>query len=339
MNNFSQQTCAPGVKTVLILGAAGRLGYALTQAFSKAGWRVVAQARRAAEAGWPAGVEHTTTPLQETDQLCATAGPTTRAVVYAVNPVYTRWAQDLLPWARLGMDVAQGLDALFMLPGNVYSLGQGMPPEITAQTPVSPTTTKGRLRADLETEMQARGAQGLHSTVLRAGDFFGSGRGSWFDLVITKSIQRGRLVYPGPLGVQHPWAYLPDLAQAFVRLAEQNDLPVFSEFQFAGRAITGEEFLTALASAATTLGLTPTKGFKTGQMPWRLIRWGSVLVPLWRELVEMEYLWRVPHALDGRDLQQQIGELPCTPLVQALTQSLLDLGHTRPARQAATAVV
>jgi nucleoside-diphosphate-sugar epimerase len=332
------QTAAPGLRTVLILGAAGRLGYAVTQAFSKAGWRVVAQARRTPEMGWPAGVEHTATPLQETDKLCTTAGPTTRAVVYAVNPLLTRWSQDLLPWAHCGMDVAQRLDALFMLPGNVYPFGQGMPPEITAQTPVSPTTTKGRLRADLEAQMQARCAQGLRSTVVRAGDFFGSGRGSWLDLVISKSLQQGLWVYPGPLAVQHAWAYLPDLARAFVRLAEQDDLPVFSQFQFAGHAVTGEEFLTALTSAATTLGLSPANGFKRGEMPWRWIRWASVLVPLWRELVEMEYLWRVPHALDGRDLQRQIGALPGTPLVQALTQSLKDLGHACPTLHSATAV-
>jgi hypothetical protein len=56
---------------------------------------------------------------------------------------------------------------------------------------------------------------------------------------------------------------------------------------------------------------------------------------MWRELVEMEYLWRVPHALDGSDLQRQIGELPATPLVDALTQALRALMTTRLSSQAA----
>ena len=60
---------------------------------------------------------------------------------------------------------------------------------------------------------------------------------------------------------------------------------------------------------------------------------------MWRELVEMEYLWRVPHALDGSDLQRQIGEVPTTPLVQALTQSLLNLMNTRLTSQAAAPAV
>lgn len=331
MNNLPPAPLDSHPKTVLVLGAAGRLGYAATQAFSKAGWRVVAQARRTSAAAWPAGVEHTRTPLHETNQLCAEAGPHTRAVVYAVNPVLTRWSQDLLPWARQGMAVAQRLNALFMLPGNVYAFGEGMPPLLTEQTLVAPSTTKGCLRAELELEMQTRAAQGLRSAVLRAGDFFGSGRGSWFDLVIAKSIRQGRLVYPGPLHVRHAWAYLPDLAQALVRLAEQqNNLPAFSQFQFAGYAATGDELLAALTSAATALGMKPAQGFKHGRMPWPLLRVGGLLVPLWRELVEMEYLWRVPHALDGSDLQRQIGKVPATPLVQALTETLLDLGYTHP---------
>jgi hypothetical protein len=35
----------------------------------------------------------------------------------------------------------------------------------------------------------------------------------------------------------------------------------------------------------------------------------------------------VPHALDGRQLQRRVGPLATTPLVAALTQTLLDLGH------------
>lgn len=330
-------------RTILILGAAGRLGYAATQAFARAGWRVVAQARRVPAQGWPAGVLHTTTPLQATEQLCAKAGVSTRAVLYAVNPPYTRWAQDLLPWARCGMDVAERLNALFMLPSNVYQFGQGMPPLLTRDTPVAPTARKGMLRASLELELQNRShphaVPRLRSTVLRAGDFFGSGQGSWLDLVVAKSLQEGRITYPGKLGVMHPWAYLPDLAEAFVRLAVQDELPWFSQFQFAGHNVTGAEFVAALEAAAASLNLKPVQGYKPATMPWWAIHLGAPVVPLWRELAEMRYLWQVPHALDGRDLQKQIGEMPSTPLVPALTQALVDLGHTKAASQALISTV
>jgi hypothetical protein len=54
-----------------------------------------------------------------------------------------------------------------------------------------------------------------------------------------------------------------------------------------------------------------------------------------RELAAMSYLWRVPHALDGRALERAVGALPATPVVAALRQSLLDLGHGRTAEQRA----
>jgi hypothetical protein len=53
-----------------------------------------------------------------------------------------------------------------------------------------------------------------------------------------------------------------------------------------------------------------------------LLRAGAWFVPMLRELVEMEYLWRVPHALDGVALQRAIGALLSTPLPDALRAAL-----------------
>ena len=71
------------MKTVLILGANGRFGQAATQAFAQAGWRVLAQVRRAPVAPLPAGAVALTLPLPDTAALCARAG-TVHAVVHAV---------------------------------------------------------------------------------------------------------------------------------------------------------------------------------------------------------------------------------------------------------------
>ena len=149
------------------------------------------------------------------------------------------------------------------------------------------------------------------------------------DLVVAKALQRGRITYPGDLALMHPWAYLPDLAEAFVHLAGQDKLPWFSQFHYSGHNVRGTEFVAALEVAAASLGIAPVGGFRHGRLPWWALRLGAPVVPMWRELAEMQYLWQVPHAMDGKDLQKQIGELSPTPLVQALTQSLMDLGHIR----------
>jgi nucleoside-diphosphate-sugar epimerase len=221
------------------------------------------------------------------------------------------------------MDVAQRLGAVFMLPGNLYNFGESMPPRLTEETPERPSNDKGTLRRDMEAEMANRAAQGLRSIVVRAGDFYGSGTGSWLDMAIGKGLHQGRLVYPGPLDVPHAWAYLPDLARCFVALAQRDDLPSHVRFHFPGHTLTGAELLDAIEKAARELGVWNNRPMRRSAFPWWALRALGWAVPMWRELAKMSYLWRVPHALDGRRLARAIGPLPHTPLAQAMRATLL----------------
>ena len=317
------------MNTVLILGANGRFGQAATQAFAAAGWRVLAQVRRAPAAALPAGATALALPLADTAALVRQAA-LAQAVVYAVNPPYTRWDREALPLMRQALAVAQQLGATFMLPGNVYNFGSRMPALLREDTPQRADTPNGRVRRDMESELQTRAASGQRSVVIRGGDFYGCGSGSWLDLAIVKGIGAGKLVYPGPLDVPHAWAYLPDLARAFVAVAQAQALqPQGAPFQvlhFAGHTLTGRKLLALIDAAAADLGLRPAAGFRTGGMPWALIRAVGLVYPLWRELARMSYLWRVPHALDGSALQHLVGPLPSIPAREAVRTALTELG-------------
>ncbi len=312
---------------VLVLGANGRFGLAATQAFAAAGWRVLAHVRRDAAPGMPGSVELVRAPLESV--AGALAGRTSPSVVvHGINPIYTRWDEEALPAARTAMDLAERLGARFMLPGNVYNYGEAMPALVDETTPQRPTTAKGRIRAEMEAELERRAAAGrLRATVVTAGDFFGAGTGSWLDQAIVKGVARGRLDYPGDPALVHAWAYLPDLARALVALAEVPAAASFERFTFAGHSVTGHEFLAAIERAATTLGIAaPARGWRHGRMPWPLIRALGLVVPMFRELARMSYLWRVPHALDGRALAAAVGAVPSTPLADALRLALVELG-------------
>ena len=106
-----------------------------------------------------------------------------------------------------------------MFPGNVYNFGAGMPAVLDETTPMQPTSRKGKLRVEIEQRMREASDRGMRTIVLRAGDFFGRGRGSWFDLVVIKELAKDGVTYPGPLDVVHEWAYVPDYVAALVRLA------------------------------------------------------------------------------------------------------------------------
>lgn len=328
-NDISQVDAPSGAtqRTVLVLGANGRFGAAAAHAFHAAAWQVVAQVRRAAAPDLPPGVTTISAPLSAPAALAAAACGA-RVVVYAVNPIYTRWDEEALPLLDAGLDVARRLGARFMLPGNVYNFGARMPPLLRADTPQRPTTRKGELRVAMEAAIEewCRNT-GLPANVVRGGDFFGAGTGNWFDQVITRGLASGRLVYPGPLDVMHAWAYLPDFAQAFVAVAEDGATG-FSRLHFGGHALTGRELLAAIELAAEELGIAPPRGFRHGDFPWPLVRAAGVVYPLWRELARMSYLWRVPHALDGTALAALPGATQ-TPLAVALRHTLRGLGYAR----------
>lgn len=316
-----------GQPTVLILGANGRLGCAAALAFDDAGWRVRAQVRHDPSPQLPPGARVLRMALSDAAELAAAAADAT-VVLHAVNPVYTRWDAEAMPALQVALDVADRLHAHFMLPGNVYNFGATMPAVLREDTPQRPTTRKGEIRVEMEMQMAQRAATGgFAASVLRAGDFFGAGTGSWLDLVIAKSLRAGKLVYPGPLDLPHAWAYVPDLARAFVQVASQAPKTGVSTWHFHGYTLTGAELLAAIEVAASGLRPAPTQGIRHGRMPWGLIRAGGLLVPMWREVAAMAYLWNVPHALDGSRLAALGDGVPYrTPLAVALSDALRALG-------------
>jgi nucleoside-diphosphate-sugar epimerase len=314
--------------TVLILGANGRFGCAAAQAFDAAGWQVLAQVRRDGVPGLPAGATLVRAPLTDTAALAAAAA-SARVVVHAVNPVYTRWEEEAMPALRAGLALAEPLGAHFILPGNVYNFGAGMPAVLREDTPQHPSTRKGEIRVAMEALMAQRGAAaGFPTSVVCGGDFFGSGTGGWFDQAVVASLRAGKLVYPGPLDLPHAWAYLPDMARAVVVVATQARPSGFARWHFEGHTLTGREFLAAVEAAAGSLGLAPARGFRHAGMPWWLLRIAGWVRPMWREFARMSYLWRVPHGLDGTRLRALAGRTSIdTPIVTALRESLLALGY------------
>ena len=61
-------------------------------------------------------------------------------------------------------------------------------------------------------------------------------------------------------------------------------------------------------------------------MPWWVLRAGSPFVAMWREIVSMSYLRFEPHRLVSDRLEDIIGEIPHTPLDEAVAEALKDIG-------------
>ena len=302
---------------ILVLGGAGRFGRAAAEAFRDAGWQVASLVRGASADGAAPGTQVVEVDARDTESV-AEAAHGMDVILHALNPPYTEWPTLVPQLAEGAIAAARTSNATLLLPGNVYNYGAAMPEVLDERTPMRPTSHKGVLRVALETQLREAG---IRAIVLRAGDFLGGGSsGSWFDRVITRYVEHGRLTYPGPLDVVHEWAYLPDLVAAMVPIVEARaQFDEFETFGFPGHAVTGAEFTRAIMRALR-------RDLKVSGMPWWLLRRLGAIVPTFRELAEMSYLWDVPHRIDGRKLEAALGVVPHTPFETAISKSLDELG-------------
>ncbi len=307
------------MKTISILGAKGRVSAAVAKAFYHAGWQVIAISRSGHVDGLPAGIEQRGADAMNSQQLTkACLG--SDFIFNGLNPPYPNWPKYCLPMAKNVIEAAKVTGATHLFIGNVYNFGSAITLQTNEKAVQNPDTKKGKIRVEMEQLFQQASKDGVQTLNIRSGDFFGGvNKGSWFDLVITSKLHKNTFSYPGPSNLPHAWAYLPDLATAFVRVAEKSkNLPMYDCFHFSGLTISGDE-LHGLFEKSLGAKL------KRAGVPWFILKLGALVVPMLREVVEMSYLWHTPHSLDGAKLEQLIGDDYITPALQAVHQSLVGL--------------
>lgn len=312
------------MKTVVILGAAGRVGKAPANAFLQKDWKVRAVARGAKAAHLPDGMEHVQADAFDRAALidaCAGAD----VIVNALQPPYWQWEDKMLAMAENVIAAAEATGATHMLPGNVYNFGYQIGMNTAEDAPFASSTRKAEIRIGME-ELFRRKAEenGVCTIVVRAGDFYGGRQpGTWHDLMILAKLKKGVFVWPGPMDLPHAFAWLPDLGRAFAELAERrDDLGPFEVFHIEGHTLTGDE-VKAMAEVITGRKL------KRRSVPWPLRRVAGLVKPLMREVAIMSYLWRTPHSLDGSRLRALLPDFQVTPPEQALRDTIADQGLWR----------
>jgi len=311
-------------KLALVLGATGGIGGAVARKLQARGWTIRALNRNAAKASaggqgfeWMQG-----DAMNAADVRKAAEGA--ELIVHAVNPPgYRDWEKLVLPMLDNTIAAARAVGARILLPGTVYNYGPDAFPEINENSPQNPVTRKGAIRVELERRLEAASGEGVPVLIVRAGDYFGPGAAnSWFAQGLVKPGQPIKSVSrPNARGVGHQWAYLPDVAETMLRLIDREaELPRFARFQMRGFwDRDGSEMIAAIGRAA---GQKP----KVKAFPWWLLTLGSPFVPIFRELGEMRYLWKVPVRMGNDKLLAFLGEEPSTPIDEAVRITLADLG-------------
>jgi nucleoside-diphosphate-sugar epimerase len=255
---------------VLVAGASGNFGAAAAHAFSAAGWEVRRYTRG-------------------TDMAAAAIG--CDLIVNALNPPkYHDWARLIPAITMQVLAAAKVSGATVLVIGNVYVYGQ-QPGPWGADTPHRPCSRKGAIRAEMEARYKA---SGLPVIVLRGGDFLEAGSNNTFlNMVTLKGLEKGKFQVAGDPGVPRAYAHLPDMARVAVALAEQRaSLPRFADVPYAGLTFS-------MADLKAEFERQTGRNLRYTRLPWATLR---LLSPFWelaRELIEMRYLYDLPHGLDA----------------------------------------
>ncbi|QTL04562.1 NAD(P)H-binding protein [Aquabacter sp. L1I39] len=311
-------------RLALVVGANGGIGSETALALARHGWAIRALVRDPAKAPRQSGWAYVAGDAMDRHTVVSAARGA-GLIVHAVNPPgYRAWNRLVLPMIDNTIAAAEAAGARILLPGTLYNYGPDAYPLVAEEAPQRPQTRKGRIRVEMEARLEAAAARGVRSLILRAGDFFGPRSGNnWFGQGLIKPGKPlSSILYPGVPGIGHAWAYLPDVAETFARLAARHDdLPAFARFHFDGQwDADGTSVIAAIRRAAGAPRV-PVRAF-----PWWLLAVAAPFNETLRELREMRPLWQQPARLDNRRLVSFLGEEPRTPLAVAVTATLAGLG-------------
>lgn len=280
-------------KTVLVLGASGKIGSHAAEAFEAAGWTV----RR----------------FRRGHEEIAQAAIGADVIINGFNPpAYKNWATLVPQYTTEIIAAARESGATIIVPGNVYVYGEHQG-TMDQDTPHRATTRKGNIRIEMEATYRAAANDGVQTIILRAGDFLDPRcEGTVMSLVVLRSVAKGHITTLADPSVQRAHAYVPDWARAAVALAEmRNELSTFEDIPFPGTTFSIEELAHCIETA-------------TGR-PIRIVKfpWWSLYIasPFWKlayEMLEMRYLSGLDHTLSAKRFDELLPGFRTCPRTEVM---------------------
>jgi nucleoside-diphosphate-sugar epimerase len=291
----------------LVLGA-GPVGRAIVAALVARGHRPVVVTRSGTTVD---GAEARTADLTDPEQARAALADATIAFSTA-QPAYHRWVEEFPALQASIVAAARDADVALIVVENLYGYGPHDGP-LTEDLPMRPTTRKGTVRAGMWQSLLDASTRGeLQMAAVRASDFVGPGiEGSAFGTRFFEPLRRGKPAQTiGALDALHSVTFVPDLAEALVRVAE-DDTSWGRAWHAPCAPAVSQRRLAEIAAA--TIGRTGT--IKSVPI-WMLRTLGWFVKPI-GEMVEMRYEFEEDFVVDSSAFTAHFG-MEATPLEEAL---------------------
>jgi nucleoside-diphosphate-sugar epimerase len=228
-------------------------------------------------------------------------------VIYnCINPPYHRWERDWPPMADNLILAAEDAGAVLVTLSNLYGYG-AVDATMTEETPMSPHTRKGRVRARMwQDALSAHRAGRIRTTEVRASDYIGEAgdQTNFGERVIPRMLAGKPVMLMGRTDQPHTWTYTGDAAR-LLAVVGQDDRAWGQAWHVPSCAPrTQEQVIVDLAAA---IGVPAPRIRAAGSGMLRLV---GVFNPPARELVEMLYEFDRPFVMDSALTQRTFGIEP-----------------------------
>ncbi|GHH39084.1 NAD-dependent epimerase/dehydratase family protein [Lentzea cavernae] len=222
-------------------------------------------------------------------------------VIYhcANPPSYTEWQRLLPPMQTAVIAAAEANGAVLALTGSMYAYGPQPGGLMSEHTPMAAAGRKGLLRKRMWEQALAAG---IRTVEVRGSDYVGKGANGVYPLLIEPALTKGKAAWiTGHLDMPHTFTVNTDMAQALVALASEERAWGRAWHVPSPPAVTLRDLAGRYAAAA---GLPPVKLI---QLPRFVMRAAGVVVPMAREVAEMDYQWYAPFHVDATETADTFG--------------------------------
>ena len=232
------------------------------------------------------------------------------------------WRRNWIPFVHNVIDACLKYDSKLVFFDNLYAIGGDNIYHITEESPISPTSIKGEIRAEVNRLiLDTIDKNNLQAIIARAPDFFGgtSRKNSIMISLVYDNLVKGKKAqWLCNAKVVHSMGYVPDLAKGTAMLGNTPDafnqiwnLPTDTQ------KITGEEWIDLFASE---LGV---KNNYTILPNW-LIKGLGIVMPVMKEIAEMNYQFDRDYYFDSTKFNNYFKYTPTSNAVAVHQAIVMD---------------
>jgi nucleoside-diphosphate-sugar epimerase len=137
------------------------------------------------------------------------------------------WEKQWRPLMQNVVDACSAMGTKLIFMDNIYMLGDNSIPHMKEDSPLNPSSKKGKIRADVD-RIVLKGIESgkLQAIIARSADFYGymaANKSILLDLVIKRMAKGSSPQWMYTVDQKHSFTYIPDIAQALYLMASRSD--------------------------------------------------------------------------------------------------------------------